>query len=184
MPAFGVQHEITLGRAERFQRDRDAKLSASRHGGVQHFGRVRFGIVVGNARQQIALLGRAEYHDVPAQVGTDFRERAEIVGSPTPHRGIGAGEIEAVGLRQQPVQADDFQPGVLGHRPNFDDPLRRHPPHIKRLHRRGERERGDFHARVTEFADCGKCVGERTIAEHFVAESEFHLTVFDAMTSC
>ena len=99
-PRFGVEHKIALGRAERFQRDRDTKLSAGRHRGVQHFGCVRFGIVVGNARQQIALLGRAEYHDVPAQVGADFGERSQVIGSPTPHRGFGTGEIKAVGLRQ------------------------------------------------------------------------------------
>ena len=78
------------------------------------------------------------------------------------------------------MQANDFQPGILRHGPHFHDPFRWHPPHIKRLISRRKCERGDFHARVTEFADCGKCVGERTITEHFVAESEFHLTVFSA----
>src|SRR3954447_12707128 len=35
-------------------------------------------------------------------------------------------------------------------------------------------ERGDFDARVAEFTDCGKCVGERACAECFVANGEFH----------
>ena len=62
---------------------------------------------------------------------------------------------------------------------DFDDPLRRHAPHVERLVARRERERRDFDARVTEFADCGKCVGERAVAEHLVADGKLHGIVFE-----
>ena len=72
------------------------------------------------------------------------------------------------------MQADDFEPGVLGHRPHFDDLFGRHFAKIERFVVRRKRERRDFDARVAEFSDCGKCVGKRSIAERLVANGKFH----------
>ena len=170
----GGEHEIALGRAERLEGDRHAELRAGRDRAVQHFDRVGFGVVVRHARQQVPLLRRAEHHHLAAQVGAQFGERSQVLGRVAANGRVGAGEVEALGLGQQPMQADDFQPGVLGLRAHFDDPLGRHLPDVERLVVRRERKRRDFDARVTEFADCGKCVGKRPVAEHLVANGKLH----------
>ena len=72
------------------------------------------------------------------------------------------------------MEADHFQPSLLGLGPHFDDPLGRNLAGIERLGLRRERKRRDFDARVTEFADRGKCVGKRPVAEHLVANGKLH----------
>jgi hypothetical protein len=75
------------------------------------------------------------------------------------------------------MQPDNFQPHPLGHRPPLDDSFRGHAPDIERLVMWRERKRRDFNAGVAEFADCGKCVGNRPLAERLIANCKFHFNV-------
>ena len=67
-----------------------------------------------DARRQVPLLRRAEDHQPPAQVGTEPGELLEVLGGAAAHGGIGAGDVKPLGLGQEPVQADDLQPGGSG----------------------------------------------------------------------
>ncbi len=72
------------------------------------------------------------------------------------------------------MQPNHFEPRVLGHSPHFEDAFGRHLAKVKRFCPGRKRKRCDLNSRVTEFADCGKHVGEWPVAEHLVANGEFH----------
>ena len=59
------------------------------------------------AGRDVPLDRRAEDEDVAAQVAAAAGQLDEVVGGPLADRRVGRGEVEALGLRQQPVQADD-----------------------------------------------------------------------------
>ena len=60
--------------------------------------------------------------------------------------GLGDGQLQALGLRQQPVQADDLQAAVLGLRAELAGAARRGTS----VMRGGQRERGHLQARVAQ----------------------------------
>ena len=78
-------------------------------------------LVIGYARQQVALLGRAEDHQRAAEVAGRLGQGYQVVARRAPDRGVGRGEVEALGLGQEPVQSDRFQAGVLDDRLQLAD---------------------------------------------------------------
>jgi hypothetical protein len=95
------------------------------HGGLQDVGRVVHRLVQGDAGQQIALFGRAQNHDLAAQVAAQPSQIAQVAGGRGSDLGIGTGQVVAFGERQQPMQADDFQPRRFGLLADFPPPAGR-----------------------------------------------------------
>ena len=101
------------------------------------------------------------------------------------HGRVGAGQMEALGLGEQPVQADDFQPGLLGLLPHFGSPGGRNGKGtgpISAKHPRAvpgnwtcprHRERRDLDAPVAALGGESKRLLERPIAEQLVADGVF-----------
>ena len=54
----------------------------------------------------VALERRAEHEDVAAQIGGGAGEFGEVVAGPLARRGVGRGEMKALGLGEQPVKTD------------------------------------------------------------------------------
>ncbi len=126
-----------------------------------------------NARHKASLLGRAKDHHPAAQIKTQPGEFGQIIGRFAPHFGVGACQVQALGLGQQPVQADYFQSGTFGQAANFR-PL----PRGNFICLLRQCKRCDLHARVTAIGGEIKGLFQRPILERLVADGKFHMNFF------
>ena len=78
--------------------------------------------------------------------------------------------MKALGLGEQPVEADDRDARGLG----FAAQLGRGAALVTSVIRGGERERGDFEAGVAQLGDAGTDAGVVPALERLVADGVFH----------
>src|SRR5208282_2626942 len=102
------------------RRSLEAKIDAHHadggHHAMENLQGVSDSLIVTDTRQEIALFGRTEDHERTPQVPGRLGQGDQVVAGPTANLGVGRREIKSLGLRQQPVQADRRQTGVLDHR--------------------------------------------------------------------
>ncbi len=103
----GRVEEVGFGRGQRLQGERHVGFLQRRQGRAEHLGGVLHPFGLAHAGGQVPLLRRAEDHDPPAQIGAEPGQMAQIFGRLAADVGVGAGQMKALGLGQQPVQADD-----------------------------------------------------------------------------
>ena len=127
------------------------------------------GVFAAHAREQAALHGRAEHQDPAAQVGAQAHELAEIVGRTAADLGVGMRQVEAFGLGQQPMQADDFQAVLIGQAPQLGPLLGRHIAGVF-----GQREGRNLDAGIAALGGEGKGLLMRPILKRLVADGELH----------
>src|SRR5262249_48932181 len=93
----------------------------------------------------------------------------QILARPLPHRGVGRGEVKALSLRQQPVEADNGDACHLGLPAKFGPAGSCHFGDS-----RSERERRDFQAAVAEFCHAGADARVLPALESLVANGVLH----------
>ena len=98
---------------EGLQAEVDSEVIDGRHDAGEDLGGEVGCLLVGHARQEVALLGRAEDHQRAPEVVRRLGQPHEIIGRLTPDRRVGGRQVEALGLGEQPVQADRLEAGVL-----------------------------------------------------------------------
>ena len=131
-----------------------------------------------HAGGKVPLLGRAEDHDLAAQIGAELGQLAQVFRRLAAHVGIGTGQMKALGFGQQPVQPDDFQAGLLRQPPHFGTAIGRDFGDVL-----GHGERRDLDALVAALGRQGEGPVERPVAERLVADGVFeagHLGVLTA----
>ena len=138
---------VSLGASGSRQRSMPAAADR-RHDPLEDLDRVSDSLVIGYARQEVALLGRAQHHQRAPQVAGRLGQGDQVVARRPADRRVGRGQVEALRLRQQPVQTDRLEAGV------FDDRLQLAATSGPEVGDEGrQRERGDFQAVVTEGLD-------------------------------
>ena len=71
--------EVGLVGRQRLEAEIDARRADRRHDPLEDLDRVTDGLVIGHARQQVALLGRAEHHERAAQVAGRLGQGDQVV---------------------------------------------------------------------------------------------------------
>ena len=89
----------------------------------------------------------------------------EVVGRPPPHVGIGMGHVEALGLREQPMETHALEPRAGDRAANLTSLEAREFRDERR-----EGERGDLQARVAAGRRGIAGLGKRPVAEGLVAD--------------
>ena len=123
----------------------------------------------GNARQHVALFGRADDHHFAAQVGAEIHQVAEVLGRALAQAAVGVIDIEPLGLHQHPVNAGDLYPVP---RRRLAHGLALAGGNIRHRIRQGER--GDLHSGVAEPRGVSQGVLQLPALKDLVADGEFH----------
>ena len=137
------------------------------HHAAENLQGVSQSLIVTDSRQEIALFGRTEDHERTPQVPGRLGQGDQVVAGPTANLGVGRREIKSLGLRQQPVQADRRQTGVLDHRAQLATTVR-----CKVRDPGSQGERSDLQSFVSQPLDGPANLAELPVLEQLVANSQ------------
>jgi len=156
-------HDIRFG--QRLQQQGDALLLAHAQGGLQRLQPEVRCRVRGERRNGVALLGRAEHHHLPADIGAETRQRNKVRCRRRAHFGVGVRRVQACGRPEQHMQPDNLQPVPLRRLADLGARVS-----VQLLDPFGEGERRKLHACVARVGDERTCVCPVHVAQRLIAQ--------------
>ena len=170
----GGVDEVGLAGGEGLEADRDAAVGRAGDGGAEHVRGPGPRLRVRHPRGEAALFRRTDDDRLAADVRAEIGEGDEVVGGALADGGVGLGEVQAVGLHEDPVDAGDFQTDAGGGVANGAAFGGRDGRDIFVGGAGEEGERGELDAVVAGRFRVGHGVGEGPVLENLVADTEFH----------
>src|SRR5207245_9469195 len=103
--------EIGFRGGQRFETDRDSPFFRAHDGLAKRRGRPRPGVPGCDAVQNVALLGRAEDHDLSPEIRAEVHQLAQVSGRLLTDGRARMGQLQAFGLYASPRTAGDGPAG-------------------------------------------------------------------------